>query len=336
MALPPNYCRVAIAGASSLRGRDLTAALEERSFPATDIRLLDDEVVDGTLTEARGEPLVIEGLDDESFDHIRFAFFTGSPEFARRHWTRAARSGATVIDLGGPLRQEPSAVSWIPGLRKVLPPTRPTSGKLFYSPPVAVLVACTLAAALQPLAPQRFALTFLQPVSDRDQAGVDELESQTVNLLSLKPAARGVFDAQVGFNLLGAFGDAAQPSLAQVSADVARDAAQYLAGRVPVPALRVVHAPVFYGCMFAAFVECSPSHDAGELARALETAGVHVATSAAGAPSNVSIAGESVIHMAAVERDASVEGGFWLWGGADNLRLASANAISIAETLLAS
>ena len=53
-----NAFRIAIAGASSLRAKELATVLEERSFPATDVRLLDDEVIEGTLTEAGGEPVV--------------------------------------------------------------------------------------------------------------------------------------------------------------------------------------------------------------------------------------------------------------------------------------
>ncbi|MGC2002263.1 MAG: hypothetical protein WA658_20560, partial [Candidatus Acidiferrales bacterium] len=53
------------------------------------------------------------------------------------------------------------------------------------------------------------------------------------------------------------------------------------------------------------------------------------------APSNVSVAGESEIHIAHIELDASVPNGVWIWGVADNLRLAAVNAARIAEELVA-
>ena len=49
----PIICRAAIAGASSLRGKDLAEAMEERNFPATDVRLLDDEVIRGAADNLR-------------------------------------------------------------------------------------------------------------------------------------------------------------------------------------------------------------------------------------------------------------------------------------------
>lgn len=322
-------------GASSLRGRDLAAALEERGFPSTDVRLLDDEVVEGRLIEASGEPVVIQGIDEESFEVVRFAFFAGDSDLAARHWEQAARSGATVIDLGGPLAAEPSAAAWIPALRKFLP-ARPGNGKLFYAPPTPALVACLLAAGLREAGLRRMAVTFYQPVSEQGQEGIEELEAQTVSLLSMKPFTTSIFDGQVAFNLLASCGPDSHVRLAKLSKDVSRDIRQFLADRIEAPAVQFVQAPVFYGYSFSAYVECQSAKEPGELERALEMVGVKVATQAEDSPSNVSVAGESVVRLAPVERDASVKNAFWIWGAADNLRLASANAISIAETLLAS
>jgi len=76
--------RVAIAGAGSLLGKELKLWLEESNFPAAEIRLLDEEIVAGTLTEAAGEPAVIETVDEGSFDRVRIAFFAGSAGFSVR------------------------------------------------------------------------------------------------------------------------------------------------------------------------------------------------------------------------------------------------------------
>ncbi len=45
-------------------------------------------------------------------------------------------------------------------------------------------------------------MTLFPPVSERDQPGIEELESQTTNLLSFRPIEQAIFDAQVAFNLL--------------------------------------------------------------------------------------------------------------------------------------
>ncbi len=335
-------CRVAIAGASSLLGKELKQLLEEESFPATEVRLLDEDIAVGTLTAAGAEPVLIQAVDEESFDRVRFAFFAGSPAFAVRHWEAAEHAGATVIDLSGGLAHVPCARHWIPALDAILPRSpaaqtpAPSVARLVLSPSTPAIVACSLAAALSGLAVERLAIIFFQPVSERGAAGIEELESQTVKLLSFQPIAQEVFDAQVAFNLLDRYGQASSERLSDVCSRMAREVSSYVAGRVPLPALQVVQAPVFYSYAFAAYAELAAPPDPGEFRRVLEAAGVRVVAVPEDAPSNVSVAGESRVVLGPMERDPNVEQGYWFWGAADNMRLAAANAIRIAEKLLAS
>ena len=50
-------------------------------------------------------------------------------------------------------------------------------------------------------------------------------------------------------------------------------------------------------------------------------------------PSNVSVAGESLIQLAAPEADPSQPGTWWFWGAADNIRVPAANAVKLATKL---
>ena len=84
MPLDTKTCRLAIAGASSLRGRELKQMLEKGRFASSDIRLVDEELAAGTLTELAGEPAVIQAADDDSFEGAKLVFFTGSAAFAMR------------------------------------------------------------------------------------------------------------------------------------------------------------------------------------------------------------------------------------------------------------
>ena len=330
--------RVVIVGASSLLGKELKQALEDRNFPATDIILLDESLAVGTLTEAGGEATFIRPIEPESFERSRFAFFAGSKEDAARNWPVAQRAGTTVIDLTGALDEVPGAVPWIPGLSKILPPgrSRGRAATLLIAPPTPVILACSLAATLAPFSPVRLVMVFFPPVSERDQAGVDELESQTASLLSFREISQPVFDAQVAFNLLSSYGAGSKPRLDDIRAAIARGVTEYLAGRVPAPAIQLVQAPVFYGYALAAFAELTASRDCQEIEAALVAAGIRLPGAGESAPTNVSVAGESEIALGRVERDVNVAAGYWFWGVADNLRLAATNAVRIAEELLAS
>jgi aspartate-semialdehyde dehydrogenase len=326
---------VAIVGASSLRGKELKEVLEERAFPAAEIRLLDEEVAVGTLSEAGGEPVIIGAIDEESFDGVRFAFFAGSREATERHAAAALRAGATVIDLSEPGAPLPEAALWIPALDAALAPPQAPRGKFFRSPAPPVIVACALVAMLRGFSPERLVLIFFQPVSERGQSGVDELEGQTIDLLSFRPISQGVFGAQVAFNLLGSYGAASEPSLAAVRAAIAQDVARYLAGRAPAPAVQLIHAPVFYSYAFTAYAELAAARDPREVEAAAAAAGIKLQAAGESAPSNLSVTGEAQPVLGRIERDAGCPTGYWLWGAGDNLRLAAANAVAIAERLIA-
>jgi aspartate-semialdehyde dehydrogenase len=342
MASPSSSNRVAIVGASSLRGKELKLVLEDRNFPASEIILLDESVMAGTLTEAAGEPTFIRALDEESFDGARFVFFAGTPFDAERNWLAAQRVGATVVDMTGAVIASGRAISWIPSLDPVLAQRTASSTngsaqpKPYFSPSSPVVIACTLAAALAKFQAQHIALVLFPPVSERDQAGVEELETQTTNLLSFRPIAQTIFDAQVAFNLLSGYGEGSKPALADTRKAIVEQVERYLGGRASTPAIQLVQAPVFYGYAFSVFAElATPAVLPGEIEAALAEFGVNVGVPADPPLTNVSVAGESQIHIAPIEKDTSSSGGMWIWGVADHLRLGATNAVRIAEELVA-
>lgn len=337
--MPPasgKLARVAIVGASSLRGKELKQTLEDHDFPTAEIVLLDASVMAGTLTEAAGEPTFIRALDPDSFESVQFAFFSGAPGDTEQNWQAARAAGASVIDLSGALTEAAQASARIPSLN--LPPSSDSRPKaeaaVISAPPAPVIIACTVATALARFDPSRIVLLLFPPVSERDQAGIEELESQTTNLLSFRPIEQSVFGAQVAFNLLFEHEGGCKSSLRDARNAIARDVASLLRGRAPAPAIQFVQAPVFYGYAFAAYAEFESAPQLEQLEAAFGDLGVKVAAAGDPTPNNVSVAGENEIHLARIHRDPNLAAGVWLWGAADNLRLATVNAVRIAEEIL--
>jgi aspartate-semialdehyde dehydrogenase len=341
MSPSPDAVRVAIAGAASLRGKELKLFLEESNFPASEIRLLDEEIAAGTLTEVGGEPAVIETVDEDSFEGVRFAFFAGSAGFSARHAAEARSAGAAVIDLSGGLGGEPGARPWLPALDSVLasPDERVSPGErrsLFLAPSAPADIAISLSAALTPMGLERLVLTIFQPVSERGRDGVEELEGQVVKLLSFEPIPQKVFDAQVGFNMLPSYGEDSSEKLEDFRVGIVSEVRNYLAGRIVMPAISLVQAPVFYSHAFMAYAEFKSVPVVKDVVTQLRNAGVKVADASDPAPTNVNVAGEARPVVGQPEPDPSIETGIWLWGAADNLRVPAATVVAIAEKLLAS
>src|SRR3977135_1671636 len=104
--------RIVLAGASSLLGAALNSLLGERRLAIGALALGDEKPVAGTLTEAGGEPAVIQPVEEGTFERAKLIFFTGSAAFTERNLPAARASGATVIDLSGATLNTPGVQVW--------------------------------------------------------------------------------------------------------------------------------------------------------------------------------------------------------------------------------
>src|SRR5713226_8616591 len=202
--------RIVIAGASSLLGAELKSLLEESRFAGWDLRLVDEEVAAGTLTEAGGEPAVIQPVEEGSFEKARFDFFTGSSDFTLANFEMAHRTGAVIIDLSGHSIGFANTVVWYPGIEKLRKQTLPEKPNLAAVPSAAAEGIVRLSLALQGLGLQTLTATVLQSVSATGKNGIEELETQTKQLLTFQSPGKELFDVQMAFNSLDRYGPARQ------------------------------------------------------------------------------------------------------------------------------
>jgi len=323
--------RVVIAGASSLLGTELKSLLEESRFAASDFRLLDEELAAGTLTEAGGEAAIIQAVEEGSFDRARFVFFTGSPGFTRSNAAAAQQSGATMIDLSGVLVQKSGTHVWFPGIDALRGGALHKNAAFYAVPSAAATAAAALALGLATCGLRRLIFTAFQPVSEAGRPGIEELESQTSQLLSFQAVGKPIFDAQVAFAMLDRFGSESSHKLATVRERLRAETRALVAGKSIVPALQLIHAPIFYGSAFSACAELDSASSPQAISDACKRASF--ALVAEDGPSNVSVAGESLIQLAVPEADPSQAGIWWFWGAADNIRLPAANAVKLADKL---
>ena len=329
--------RAAIVGAASLKGKELAELLNERNFPAADIRLLDDDESLGQLEAMGDEISFIQRVRAEQFEHVDFTFFASDQQSTRKSWKDARDAGSTIIDLSAALEDEPGATVrslWTERERGQVAPPELQPGPCVTAHPVAVTLALLLLRARKAGAIRRVAATIFEPASEHGQRGMDELHQQTVNLLSFQPLPKDVFDAQVAFNLVARYGQKSQPTLDSVEARVLRHYRKIAGTDAPQPSIMLVQAPIFHGHAAAVFLEMEQSVDPAELSRSL--AGDHVAIPGPEdePPSNVSSAGQPDIQLS-VKADPVQPNGVWLWAAADNLRISALTAVECAESLMA-
>jgi aspartate-semialdehyde dehydrogenase len=328
--------RIVIAGASSLLGAELKSLLEESKFAGWDFRLVDEEVAAGTLTEAGGEPAVIQPVEEGSFDRARLIFFTGSTEFSRTNRKAAAQTGAKVIDLSGSALEDADdapVAAWFPKLDSLRREEASADGKLFGVPSAAATATAAIALALSSLGLLGLSALHFLPVSEAGRQGIEELEAQTGKLLSFQPFGQPVFDTQVAFNMLNSFGAGSRQKLSSAVQRIRAEVRACVSKKIGPPALQVLHAPVFYGSTFSMCAAVDVL-DVQSIAKACGEAGLVIVPEGEEGPSNVSVAGEKSIVLAQPELDPSGLSTFWLWGAADNIRLPAWNAVKLAEKLV--
>ena len=329
--------KIAIAGASTLVGRELKEALSESPLAASTILLLDEDDLLGQLDQVGDEVTFVQAIAPDAFERIDFTFFCGREDLTRKHWREALRAGSTVLDLSGALDQETGVLVRAPWLGSEIAAVDLFTPAVVPAHPAALALALLLG-RLQQAAPVQFAAaTLLQPASEFGRVALDELHQQTVSLLSFQGLSRELYDAQVAYNLLSGLGENAKISLNAVEARIRRHYDALSQGRWPALALQVVQTPVFHGHTFSIAIELERPVDIAAIEEALSGDHVDLVLEDTDSPSNLAATGQNDVLVRLRpehgERNSSQTSRLWLWAASDNLRLNAQNAVECALDL---
>ena len=331
------FFRVAIVGAGSLKGKEVTEVLEQRNFPSAEVKLLDDDESLGQLEALKDEITFIQGVRAEQFELMDFTFFASDPECTRKNWEQVQRAGSAIVDLSYALEDQPGAALRAPWVERQLgqvatPELQP--GPAVVAHPVATALAL-LPTRLHAAVPvKRAVATVFEPVSEQGQKGMDELHEQTVNLLSFQELPKKIFDVQVAFNMVSRYGEQSPNRLSAVQERVIKHYRRIVEGRAPVPSVMVLQAPVFHGHAFSVNVQFEVSTDMRQVSSLLAGEHLSIIKESENAPSNVTAAGQGEILVSVIS-DSSAENSSWIWAACDNLRIAAITAVECAEEMAA-
>ncbi len=326
---------VAIVGSGSLLGREVRELLAD--LPVRTRLIGADQEEAGTLTEEAGEAVILTELDAENLASARVVILAGSPESSRRtvEITSKLPASPAIVDLTYSLEDRPDAFLRAPAVEPAMF-APPRSGEHVIAHPAAIALAMFLD-RLQQASPVRRAVAHVfEPASERGLGGVDELEKQTINLLTFKPLPKRVYDEQAGFNLLARYGTDAPESLESVELRIERHLASLLSLRdgAGMPSLRLIQAPVFHGYSISVWAEFDENPGVPALESKLASAQVDVRKEDFDPPNNVGMAGQSGISVGAIAADRNDPRACWFWVVGDNIRIMAENAVAVARTLI--
>ena len=323
---------LALIGSETLMGREIRDLLSG-SILGHELRLIAAESEEtGKLTVHADEPALITPLARENLEFVKTIFLAGAVDSLEKLRDLAPRTN--LIDLTYVAEDLPNARLRAPMVERAYQVPHDAVHVVANAAAVAIALVLSRLHASHRIA--RALAQVFEPASERGTQGLDELQQQTVGLLSFKGQPKAIFDAQLAFNMLSRYGEEAPAALEDIELRIERHLATLLAvsGGAPIPSLRLIQAPVFHGYSISLWVEFNENPGISALEEALEGEPVDLRASDTEPPNAVGIAGQSGIAIGSVAPDRNNSQAAWLWIVADNLRLRAENAIAVAQELL--
>ena len=316
--------RLGIVNPLTLVGTEVTSILRQRAFPYDKLILLDATgSAAGALTDVGDEPAVVTAVSDDELEDLDLVFFCG-PASTTAEWVeRHADDRFIAVDLSQPSHAEDGRLA-IAGIN--LESIDDTDELLISPHPVAIPLALILQQLNQVGDVALCTASVVQPASELEQVGIEELAKQTISVLNVQSVPKEVFDRQLAFNLYPALERREEHIVSQVRA---------LTNPRTELALFITQGTIFHNHTFSLFVKLENDVAVDEVIAKLQENPAIAFPEGDQTFGTIDAAGRDEVLIAEVRPDPAIRGGFWVWAVCDNLRRSSAlNAVLIAEKVL--
>ncbi len=316
--------RLGIVNPLILVGNEIKTILRERSFPFAKVTLLDSTGKGaGALTEIDEEPAVVTAVSDDELEDLDLVFFCGPPAGNREWIDRYRDDDFIVIDASQPSTIEKGKLA-VAGVN--LDDIGRDDNLLISPHPVAIPIALILHQIETLSSVEICTATVVQPASEFERIGVEELAQQTMSVLSIKSVPKEVFDRQLAFNLYPALEHNEEFIVEQIRGLTDADAQL---------ALLITQGTIFHGHTFSLFIKTRDDLSVDQMTSRLRDNPAITLPEGDRSFGTIDAAGKDEVLVADVRRDPTIRGGFWVWAVCDNLRRSSAlNAVLVAEKIL--
>ena len=327
---------VAVVGATGAVGEELRKILEERLFPVDTLRLLASERSAGQRLEFCGRQILVEVLDEDSFEDIDIALFSAGGSVSARYAQAAVDAGAVVIDNTSTFRMDDDVPLVVPEVNA----ERIAEHRGIIANPNCSTIQMVV--ALKPLYDaagiSRIVVSTYQSVSGAGRRAMEELGKQTAALFNSHEVECEQFPHQIAFNCIPHI-DAFLPNgYTREEMKMVQETRKLLDD----PEIRItattVRVPVFCSHSESINVETRSKLSVADVRAILrEAPGVLLQDDPQNNdyPLAIEAAGKDATYVGRIREDDSVENGINLWVVADNLRKGAAlNAVQIAEILI--
>ena len=328
-------CSIAVIGATGAVGRVFLRILEERSFPVESVRLCGNRSVGSTLT-VNGSELAVEAVTPQLLAEVDFVFISATTQVSRDVGPLAVEQGALVIDDSSAFRMDPAVPLVVPEVNV---------DDLYDHQGIVSIPNCSTTPLVMMLKPlndvnpvKRVIADTYQSVSGTGAAAVEEMKSQSRDVLDGRAAEPDVYPHQIAFNALPQIDEFDDNGYSTEEMKMVRETRKILhEPDLPISAT-CVRIPVAVSHSEAVHVELAHPMSPDEVREVLAASpGVSVLDDpqASVYPMPIDAEGMDDVFVGRIRRDLSHPNGITAWIVSDNLRKgAGLNAIQIAEAVL--
>ena len=330
---------VAVLGATGLVGEMMLTVLEERNFPVKELFPLASSRSVGKTVKFRGREWPV--IDVASFDFARaqIGLFSAGGDVSAQYAPKAGAAGCVVIDNTSQFRYEKD-------IPLVVPEVNPGDIAQYKTRHIIANPNCStiqMVVALKPIHDavgiERINVATYQSVAGAGRKAVDELATQTAQLLNGRPVEPKVIARQIAFNCVPQIDKFLENGYTKEEMKMHWETQKIFHDEQIRVNATTVRVPVFFGHSEAVHIETRRKISAAEARKLLEKApGVAVMDERkpGGYPTAVTeAANHDTVYVGRIRDDISHERGLDLWIVADNIRKGAAtNAVQIAEILV--
>jgi aspartate-semialdehyde dehydrogenase len=330
---------VAIVGATGAVGETLLEVLEERDFPIAKLYLLASKRSAGSTKKFKGKTIRVENLADFDFAKVQIGFFSAGGSISAEFAPKAAAAGCVVIDNTSHFRYDDDKPL-------VVPEVNPEAIANYKDTNIIANPNCSTIQMLVALKPiqdavgiARINVCTYQAVSGTGKDAMEELASQTANLLNAKKVESKVYPKQIAFNVLPQIDVFMENGYTKEEMKMVWETKKIMADDSIEVNPTAVRVPVFFGHSEALHIETKKKISAKQVRELLDNApGIVVLDERndGGYPTAVTdAAGSDAVYVGRIREDISHPRGIDLWVVSDNVRKGAAtNSVQIAECLV--
>jgi len=327
---------VAVVGVTGAVGTKMLETLEKRNFPVNTLKVLASARSVGKEVQFKGNTYKVEEATPEAFEGIDIALFSAGSSVSELLAPEAAKRGAVAIDNTSFFRMHPDVPLVVP---EVNPQDISEHKGIIANPNCSTI---QMVVALKPIHDKykikKIVVSTYQAVSGTGQKAIQELKTQSQEVLSGKPVQANVYPHQIAFNVLPQIDVFEENGFTKEEMKMVNETHKIFGDDSIEVTPTCVRVPVFNGHSESVYIETEKQFELSDVRTILsqgEGIGLVDDPENSGYPLPLHATGQEATYVGRIRKDLYHPNGLNMWVVADNLlKGAALNAVQIAEKLI--